>query len=177
MSAASNSRRRVHEPTTFSQSSPTERQVTRVFRAPVDRVFHLFTDPATLPYVMAPDPSTVTIELLEFRKGGKFSIRIKQDDGGSVRIHGEYREVNPPHRVVNTFEVDALPGFSALETDEFESEGDFTRLTVRWKYQRPEDVDKMAGPALERAVTAMWENVDDLLEKVVEESVVSEVAP
>jgi len=165
MSAASSSRRRPHEPITFSQSSPLERQVTRVFRAPVERVFHLFTDPATLPYVMAPDPSTVTIERLEFRKGGKFSIRIKQADGGSVRIHGEFREVSPPRRVVNTFEVDALPGFSALETDEFEPVGDFTRLTVRWKYQKAEDMEKMAGPALERAVTTMWENIDHLLEK------------
>jgi uncharacterized protein YndB with AHSA1/START domain len=165
MSAASSDRRRPHEPITFSRPSPVDREVTRVFRAPVDRVFHLFTDPATLPYVMAPDPSAVTIEQLEFRKGGKYSIRIKQNDGSSIRVHGEYREVVPPRRVVNTFEVDVLPGFSALETDQFEPEGDFTRLTVRWKYQRPEDMEKMAGPALERAVTAMWETVDDLLEK------------
>jgi uncharacterized protein YndB with AHSA1/START domain len=165
MSAASNDRRRPHEPITFSRSSPVDREVTRIFRAPVERVFHLFTDPETLPYVMSPDPRGVTIEQLEFRKGGKFSIRIKQGDGSSLRIHGEYREVDPPRRVVNTFEVDALPGFSALETDEFEPEGEFTRLTVRWKYQRPEDVERMAGPALERAVTAMWETVDDLLER------------
>jgi uncharacterized protein YndB with AHSA1/START domain len=165
MSAAGSDRRRPHEPITFSRPSPVDREVTRIFRAPVERVFRLFTDRATLPYVMAPDPNAVTIEQLEFRKGGKFSIRIKQADGSSIRLHGEYREVDPPHRVVNTFEVDALPGFSALETDDFEPVGDFTRLTVRWKYQRPEDVEKMAGPALERAVTAMWETVDDLLEK------------
>ncbi|MGA8303880.1 MAG: SRPBCC domain-containing protein [Thermoplasmata archaeon] len=138
--------------------------MTRVFRAPIERVFHLFTDPATLPYVMAPDHRAVTIEQLEFRKGGKYSIRVMQTDGSSIRVHGEYREVDPPRRVVNTFEVDTLPGFSALETDEFEPVGDFTRLTVRWKYQRPEDVAKMAGPSLERAVTTMWETVDDLLE-------------
>ncbi|MGP8072666.1 MAG: SRPBCC domain-containing protein [Thermoplasmata archaeon] len=174
MSAASSDRRRPHEPITFSRPSPVDREVTRIFRASVERVFHLFTDPSTLPYVMAPDPRSVTIEQLEFRKGGKYSIRIKQDDGSSVRLHGEYREVDPPRRVVNTFEVDALPGFSALETDEFEPVGDFTRLTVRWKYQRPEDMDKMAGPALERAVTAMWENVDDLLDEGVPASVPAE---
>jgi uncharacterized protein YndB with AHSA1/START domain len=165
MSAASSDRRRPHEPITFSRPSPVDREVTRMFRAPVERVFHLFTDRATLPYVMSTNPDAVTIEQLEFRKGGKYSIRVKQDDGSSIRLHGEYREVDPPHRVVNTFEVDVLPGFSALETDQFEPVGDFTRLTVRWKYQRAEDMDKMAGPALERAVTTMWETVDDLLEK------------
>ncbi|HEY6238594.1 MAG TPA: SRPBCC domain-containing protein [Thermoplasmata archaeon] len=137
--------------------------MSRIFRAPPERVFRLFTDPATLPYVFAPDPRSVTIEKIDFRKGGHYSIAVKQDDGSSIRFHGEYREIDPPRRVVNTFEVDAFPGSFAIETDEFEPVGDFTRLTVRWKYQRPADRDKMAGAEMERAVTAMWENVDDLL--------------
>jgi uncharacterized protein YndB with AHSA1/START domain len=165
MSAASSSRRRPHEPIEFSQPSPVENQVIRIFRAPRERVFHLFTDPATLPNVFAPDPNSVTIEKLEFRNGGKYSIRVKQEDGTSVRFHGEYLEVTPPHRVVNTFEVDMFPGASAVETDEFESVGDFTRVTVRWKYQRQEDRDKMSGPEMERAVTAMWDHVAELIEK------------
>ena len=165
MSAASSSRRRPHEPIAFSQPSVLESQVTRIFRAPPERVFHLFTDPATLPYVFAPDPHSVTIERLDFRKGGKYSIRVRMDDGALVRFQGEYLEVDPPRRVVNTFEVDMFPGASAVETDEFEPVGDFTRVTVRWKYTRQTDRDKMAGPEMERAVTVMWENVDALLEK------------
>jgi uncharacterized protein YndB with AHSA1/START domain len=136
-----------------------------MFRAPLERVFHLFTDPATLPYVFAPDPSAVTVEKFDFRKGGKYSIRVKLDDGSFTRFHGEYREIDPPRRVVNTFEVDLFPGASAVETDEFEPVGDFTRVTVRWVYQRQEDRDKMSGSAMEQAVTVMWENVDTLLEK------------
>ena len=165
MSAANRSRGAPHESIAFSQPSAVETQVTRIFRAPPARVFHLFTDPATLPYVFAPDPRSVTIEKLDFRKGGKYSIRVKMDDGTFVRFQGEYLEVTPPRRVVNTFEVDMFPGASAVETDEFEPVGDFTRVTVRWKYLHPADRDKMAGPEMERAVTAMWENVDRLLEK------------
>jgi uncharacterized protein YndB with AHSA1/START domain len=164
MSAASSSRRRPHEPIAFSQPSAVETQVTRTFRAPPDRVFRLFTDPETLPYVFAPDPRSVTIEELDFRKGGRYSIRVQLEDGSSVRFQGEYLEVDPPRRVVNTFEVDRFPGASAVETDEFEPVGDSTRVTVRWKYQRQVDRDKMAGPEMERAVTAMWANVDALLE-------------
>jgi uncharacterized protein YndB with AHSA1/START domain len=174
MSAASSSRKRTHEPIVFSLPSAVENQVSRMFRAPLERVFHLFTDPATLPYVFSPDPGSVTIEKLEFRKGGKYSIRVKMDDGSSARFHGEYREVDPPRRVVNTFEVDLFPGASAVETDIFEAVGDFTRVTIRWTYQRQEDRDKMAGPAMEQAVTTMWENVDALLEKGVPAMVGSE---
>jgi|SRR5271170_3177354 len=165
MSAASNSRKRPHEPIEFLMPSAVENQVSRIFRAPLERVFHLFTDPATLPYVFSPDPGSVTIEKLDFRKGGKYSIRVKAEDGSSMRFHGEYREVDPPRRVVNTFEVDAFPGAAAVETDIFEPVGDFTRVTIRWTYQRQEDRDKMAGPEMERAVTTMWENVDGLLDQ------------
>jgi len=67
--------------------------------------------------------------------------------------------------VVNTFEVALFPGAIAIETDEFEAVGDFTRLTVCWKYHRQQDRDKMSGPEMERAVTKMWDNVAELLEK------------
>jgi|HubBroStandDraft_1064217.scaffolds.fasta_scaffold56286_2 uncharacterized protein YndB with AHSA1/START domain len=165
MSADSRSRGIPHEPTVFSQPSEDTNQVSRVFRAPPERVFHLFTDVATIPYVYASDPRSVTIEKFEFRPGGRYSIRVKMDDGTSIRFHGEYREIDPPRRVVNTFEVDSSPGARAIETDDFEPVGAFTRVTVRWAYRRPEDRDKMWGIDVERAVTTMWDHVDELLEK------------
>jgi len=165
MSAATSNRKGPHEPIVFSQPGPSENRVSRIFRAPPERVFRLFTDPATLPYVYAPDPKSVTIEKFEFRKGGQYSFRVKMDDGSSVRFQGEFREIDPPRRIVNTFEVDAFPGAIAVETDEFEPIGDFTRVTVHWVYHRPEDRDTMWGPEVEQAITAMWENIDGLLER------------
>lgn len=170
MSATTSKRRSSHEPIEFSLPSPVENQVSRIFRAPLERVFRLFTDPATLPYVFAPDPRSVTVEQLDFRKGGRYSIAVRGDDGSTIRFQGEYREIDPPRRVVNTFEVDLFPGASAVETDVFEPVGDFTRLTVRWKYHRTEDRDKMAGPDMERAVTEMWDHVAELLEKAAPEA-------
>jgi uncharacterized protein YndB with AHSA1/START domain len=165
MSAGSSNRGRTRESIVFAQPSAVENRVSRMFRAPTERVFRLFTDVATVPYVYAADPRTVTIEKFEFRPGGKYSLRIKMEDGSSVRFHGEYQEIDPPRRLVNTFEVDAFPEAHAIETDEFEPVGDFTRVTVHWVYHRHEDRDKMWGPEVERAITAMWENVDELLEK------------
>lgn len=165
MNASASNRRGPHALTVFSQPSEVETQVTRIFRAPQERVFHLFTDAATLPYVFAPDPRSVTIEQLDFRTGGHYSILVKLDDGRSVRFHGNYREIDPPRRVVNSFEVDMFPGAAAVETDTFEPVGDFTRVTVSWKYQRQDDRDKMSGPQMENAVTAMFDNVAKLLER------------
>lgn len=163
MSGSTSARTRPHEPIVFSQPSPLENQVSRIFRAPVDRVFHLFTARETVPYVFSPHPERVTVEKLEFRKGGQYSISVKQDDGSSIRFHGEYREIDPPRRVVNTFNVGALQGAEAIETDDFEPVGDFTRVTVRWKFPRQQDRDQMGGPDAERALTAMWDRVDEIL--------------
>jgi uncharacterized protein YndB with AHSA1/START domain len=171
MSAGTITQRRPQEPIAISRPSPVETQVSRIFRAPPERVFRLFTDAATLPYVFAPDPRTVTVEKLEFRKGGQYSIRVRNDDGSSIRFQGEFHEIDPPRRVVNSFEVDAFPGVRAIETDEYEPVGDFTRVTVRWKYLREEDRDQMAGPEMERAVTAIWDHLDELLAKGIPEAI------
>jgi uncharacterized protein YndB with AHSA1/START domain len=165
MAAESSSRKSPHDPIVFSQPSPVENQASRIFRAPRERVFRLFTDPATIPYVYGPDPRAVTVEKHEFRKGGHYSILVRSNDGSPMRFHGEFREIDPPRRLVNTTEVDAFPGALTIETDEFESVGDFTRVTVRWAFQRQEDRDKMAGPEMEQAITAMWDTLDELLGK------------
>jgi hypothetical protein len=61
-----------------------ENPASRIFRAPPERVFRLFTDTATIPYVLAPYPRSVTIEKLDFRKGGHYSFLVKMDDGSSI---------------------------------------------------------------------------------------------
>jgi uncharacterized protein YndB with AHSA1/START domain len=66
-----------------------ENPVTRIIRAPPERVFHRFTDPATLLHLFAPDLRSATVEKLEFRKGGQYSMRVTMDDGSSVRFQGE----------------------------------------------------------------------------------------
>jgi uncharacterized protein YndB with AHSA1/START domain len=154
---------RAHEPTIFSQPSDRETRASRLFRAPVERVFRLFTDPATVPHLMSSDPGAVTIETMEFRPGGRFAFLVRQKDGSTVRFSGEYREIVPPRKVVNTFEVSLQPGVVAIETDEFEPVGEFTRITVTWQYTRTSDRDFMAGPAMEAEVTAIWDNLADLL--------------
>jgi uncharacterized protein YndB with AHSA1/START domain len=165
MTEATSERTSPHERMEFSQPSDVENRVSRIFRAPRERVFHLFTDRETLPYVFARDPKTVTIEKLEFRKGGHYSVSTRQDDGKVIRLIGEFLEVDPPRRVVNTWSVESSPGGQAIETDEFEAVGDFTRVTVTWKFQKHEDRDKMYGPEMMEAMTAMWDNFAELAEK------------
>jgi uncharacterized protein YndB with AHSA1/START domain len=165
MSEAVSRRRSTHEPTEISQPSDLENQVSRLFHAPRERVFRLFTDPATLPVVWSPDPRRVTVESVDFRRGGRYAIHVRGEDGTSTRFTGEFLEFDPPRRVVNTLGTDTSPGLIAVETDDFESVGDDTRVTIRWKFQRREDRDKMYGHRMKTDLTAMWDRVADMLDE------------
>jgi uncharacterized protein YndB with AHSA1/START domain len=163
MSGAARSHERHHEPTVVSQPTELENRVTRLFRAPVQRVFHLFTDRSTAPLIFSSHPERVDIEEMDFRPGGRYRIRVRQENGSTVAFSGEYREIVPPRRIVNTFEVDVQPGVVAEETDEFEPVGEFTRITITWKYARRADRDAMYGPEMQAELTSMFENVDEAL--------------
>ena len=162
MSGSASFGKSATEPTIFSLPSETENRVSRVFRGPPERVFRLFTDRATLPYIFSPDPAKVMVETFEFTKGGRYSIRVQQDDGSTTRIHGEFLEIDPPRKVVNTFAANESPE-TAIETDVFEPEGEFTRLTVTWKFKTRKERDQMAGPRSEAALTAMWDHFEEIL--------------
>lgn len=163
MSADSRPETRLREPMTFSHAGDLANQVSRLFHAPRERVFRFFTDRETAPNLWAPDPKLVKVETYEFRPGGKYSFRVQQPEGPPIHYFGEYREIEVPRRVVNTMEVDSLPGVVALETDEFLEVGSFTRVAVVWRFDRQEDRDRMGGPKIEAIVRAMWDHVADLL--------------
>ena len=150
--------------TKFSRPSELENEVTRLFHAPPERVFRFFTDPATLPYAFAPDLRKVTVEQMDIRTGGRFSV-VVHFTSGPMRFSGEYREIDPPRRIVNTFEASIWPGVVAVETDTFERVGDFTRVVVRYRFASREDRDRMKGSGGEGGIDEVWENIDRLLQQ------------
>lgn len=155
----------LRDPTVFSRPSELENQATRIFRAPPERVFQLFTDPSTVAMAFTTDPSRAMIERYEFRPGGRYSIVVRGKDGSECRFQGEFLEIVPPERVVNSFEVSVWPGVRAVETDEFERVGETTRLTVRWRFSTRAERDRMAGVGGEGGISEQWDHLADLLEQ------------
>lgn len=168
MSGTAGHRRRVQDPTVFDQPSDLVNRATRVFRASPARVFRFFTERATAPYLWSAEPKDVRIEAMDVRPGGRYSLWVKTPDGSTLRFFGEYREIVPPARVVNTFEVSSQPGVVAVETDLFEPVPEGTRVTVTWSYPRREDRDAMGGPEAAAYVTELWDSVAELLTRGVD---------
>jgi uncharacterized protein YndB with AHSA1/START domain len=161
--ASVNERATSRETTVFSRLNDLENQATRLFHAPPERVFQLFTAPETVALVFTTDPTRATVERYEFRPGGNYSIVVRRGDGTDCRFQGEFLEIDPPRRVVNTFEVSVWPGVRAVETDEFERVGQSTRLTVRWKFSSRADRDQMKGVGGPGGLAEQWDIIDDLL--------------
>src|ERR1700759_2868516 len=89
-------------------------RVERVFDAPREHVFSVWTDPALIPEWWG---DGTEVEEMDDRPGGTY--RFKTAFGV---VEGEVREVDPPARLVQTFQ-------NHLQTLEFEELGEQPKLT------------------------------------------------
>jgi len=113
--------------------------VERVLPAPPAEVFHAWTDAETLRIFMCPGDITSADVEVDVRVGGRF--RIVMHRGADAIAHtGEYRVVDPPHRLVFTWLSPATGPEGSLVTLVFEPHGQGTRLVLTHEQLPSEDV-------------------------------------
>jgi len=103
---------------TAKLTTPTDREihVERVFEAPRDRVFAVYTDPELIPEWWGPRDTTTVVDRMEVRSGGSWRFLVRNSDHSETGFRGTYREVTPPERIVQTFEWEGMPGHVSVET-------------------------------------------------------------
>jgi uncharacterized protein YndB with AHSA1/START domain len=84
--------------------------VTRIFDAPRELVFNMFTDPKHLARFWGPAGFTSTVREMDPRPGGAFCIDMRGPDGGICPCKGVYCEVAEPKRIVYIGEPDGSHG-------------------------------------------------------------------
>jgi uncharacterized protein YndB with AHSA1/START domain len=128
-----------------------EIRVERVFDAPRDHVFRVWTDPALIPEWWG---NGTTVEEMDVREGGRYRFRT---ENGMV-VEGEYREVEPPGRLVQTFQ-------NHLQTLEFDDVDDGrTKLTQTMRFDSTEQRDMTMQYGVEAGAEAGFERVDKVLQ-------------
>jgi uncharacterized protein YndB with AHSA1/START domain len=89
--------------TLFTTPSDREVVIERTFDAPRDLVFDAMTKPEHLPnWLAGREGWTMPVCEVDLRPGGKWRFEWRRSDGTEIKLHGEYREVSPPERVVQT---------------------------------------------------------------------------
>ncbi len=105
--------------------------LTRVFDAPRELVFKVWSDPAHVRRWWGPKGFTLPGCEMDFRPGGAYRFVMRGPGGQDYPFQGVYREIVVPERIVFTAILDNLPGHELVTTVTFAEEGGKTKLTVR----------------------------------------------
>ncbi|HKN52791.1 MAG TPA: SRPBCC domain-containing protein [Amycolatopsis sp.] len=106
--------------------------ITRVFDAPRELVFSAWTDPDRLASWLGPKGFTAPSVTLDTRPGGGWRACIRNETHGDEHwMHGVYREISTPERLVFSFSWDTEGDMRAetLVTITFADLGGKTEMT------------------------------------------------
>jgi uncharacterized protein YndB with AHSA1/START domain len=119
--------------------------ITRVFDAPRELVFRVWTEPKHVMSWWGPKGFTMTSWTMDLRPGGTWRGCIRSPEGLDYWAEGEYREIVPPERLVFTFAWDDehnQPTTQTLVTIGFADYGGKTKFTFQQTpFERVEDRD------------------------------------
>ena len=154
---------------TATVTTPSDREIRieRVFDAPRDRVFAVYTDPALIPEWWGPRGTETIVDEMDPRTGGRWRFIARMQDGSESAFRGAYREVTAPERIVQTFEWEPMAGHVSVETATFEDLGDGrTKVTTVSVFHTPEERDGMLGSGMEVGMNETYQRLDELLERL-----------
>jgi uncharacterized protein YndB with AHSA1/START domain len=137
--------------TTVTTPTELEIRVERVFDAPRDHVYAVWTDPTLIPEWWG---DGTVVEEMDVRPGGSWRFRTAYGV-----VEGEYREVEPPQRLVQTFQ-------NHLQTLEFEDLGEQTKLTQTMLFGTTEERDTTMQYGVEDGAKQGFARIDAVLAKI-----------
>ena len=131
--------------------SDTEILMVREFDAPRDLVFKAYTTPEYVKRWWAGKRGNVTIAEIDLRVGGQWRYVMVAEGGFEVAFHGEYHEIVPNEKLVNTEIFEGAPeAGAALVTCTFEDLGDGrTRLHMLTSVDSQEIRDTIIATGME----------------------------
>jgi uncharacterized protein YndB with AHSA1/START domain len=100
--------------------------------APVERVFRALTDPKELAqWWGSPDTYRTEEWTHDFRVGGRWRATGRGADGHAFMVEGEFLEIDPPHKLVQTWKPEWEGGHVTTITYRLDPIASGTRVTVR----------------------------------------------
>src|SRR5262249_35401620 len=130
---------RLGEVATALDTSDCEIAHTRIFNAPVSRVYEMWTNPRHLAQWWGPHGFRTTVLEMDVRTGGLWRLIMRGPDGTDYPNKMIYREVVSNERLVYTNTAEGVPGaqeFTATAT--FKPQDGKTSVTVRMIFRTAE---------------------------------------
>jgi uncharacterized protein YndB with AHSA1/START domain len=147
---------------TVTTAADRQIRIERIFDAPRERVWRAMTDPKLVAQWWGRGNNLV-IERLEVAPGGRWRF-VEHAAEGVFGFEGEFREVDPPGRVVQTFAWDGMPGHVVVNTMTLESlDGGRTKLVTVSEFRTDEDRAGMMSSGMEQGLNASYRALDRVL--------------
>lgn len=149
--------------TTFTTPSDLELVATRVVNAPRQLVWDVHTKVEHVPnWMLGPEGWTMPVCEIDLRPGGEWHFVWRMADGETMDMRGEYREIEPPSRLVQT-ENWGGDWAESLNTMILTEEDGRTTITTSVVYPSKEARDR----AMATGMTEGWAAAYDLLDEYV----------
>jgi uncharacterized protein YndB with AHSA1/START domain len=150
----------------FQVTTPSdcEIQMTRVFNAPRRLVFEAMTKPEHVRqwWGRLGDGYSVPVCEIDFRVGGKWRF-VNRRPKGEAAFHGEYREIDPPARVVFTEIFEAFPDTVSVVTADLTEEDGKTHLVATVRYPSLQVRDLVIASGMSKGAAISYDRLEDLL--------------
>lgn len=151
---------------TFTVTTPSDQEVrmTRLFDAPRALVFEVMSKPEHVKrwWGCLGEGYSVPVCEIDLCLGGRWRF-VNRHPKGEAAFHGEYREIDPPARLVFTEIFEDYPDVTSVVTSELSEENGKTRLTVTVRYPSKDVRDIVMSSGMSTGAGISYDRLEDLL--------------
>ena len=145
--------------------TPTDKTLvmSRSFAAPLELVFACHTQPEHIRHWWGRG-NPLDCEM-DFRVGGRYRF-VEHAPDGDWAFRGEYRDIQAPHRIVQTFEFEGMPGHICEETLDLTEEDGRTTVTSVTRFDTKEQRDGMVQSGMSEGAGQSYDALAAYLAKL-----------
>ena len=149
---------------TVTLPSDEEILITREFDAPPELVWKAWTTPDLVRRWWPGRQGRMTVVEMDLRVGGRWRYAMEAEGGHEVAFNGDYLEVEPGRRLVNTEAYEAMPGLEpAVVTTTFRAAGDAaTVVEMLIRMPSREARDGLLSSGMETGMRQQMELIDEI---------------
>jgi uncharacterized protein YndB with AHSA1/START domain len=147
--------------------SDTEITMQRSFKAPRELVYRAMTDPDLIPKWWGQRSSTTIVDKLDARVGGEWRFIQRGEDGTEYAFRGTFLELDPPGRIVQTFEFEPMPGHVSTDALTLSEIDGGTLVRIDSSFTSKEDRDGMLQSGMEGGANETYDRLEELLATMV----------
>ncbi|HEV2842729.1 MAG TPA: SRPBCC family protein [Chthoniobacterales bacterium] len=149
---------------TFKVTTPGELEIVmaRDFDAPPDMIFDALTKPELVRrWLLGPDGWIMSVCEMDLKVGGAWRYVWRNEEKGcEFTMHGEYREIVRPGRIVHT---EIFGEGESLVTSSITAKGDTTTLTMTMLFASRAERDAALETGMADGVAVSYDRLDEIL--------------